>query len=148
MSKMKNCPFCAYDGTKVERYSFVPMATASNHFEYRVTCLNCGACGPNDISKEQAIESWSIRRKVHPSDQADTDAYEDLRNATPEELLSAVTWFYRQESTISMAEAEEIVSLLRIGWELARPGGWAHVAPMWLRESKKVAALDAKEKDS
>lgn len=85
------------------------------------------------------------RRETWPPIKVDADTYEDLRNATPEELLDATIWFYRQESTISMAEAEEIVSLLRIGWELACPGGWAHVAPMWLRESRKIAALDVKE---
>lgn len=80
-----------------------------------------------------------IKRCSHCGAVRETEAaYEDLRNATPEELLGAVVWFYRQESTISAVEAEEVISLLRIGWEIARPGGWKQVAPMWLRESRKV----------
>ena len=68
---------------------------------------------------------------------ADVDAYEDLRKATPEELLEAMIWFYQQDTTISAVEAEDTIALLRIGWELARPGGWQRVAPHWLRESRK-----------
>lgn len=69
------------------------------------------------------------------------DAYEDLRNATPEELLEAVEWFARQ--TIKEPRLlEQMLSFLREGFYLARPGGWERVAPMWLQESKRLAALD------
>lgn len=78
-----------------------------------------------------------------PSVQVGTDAYEDLRNATPEELLAAMEWFLRQSTAISLAEAEETISFLRQGFDLARPGGWERVAPLWLRESRKLTALDA-----
>ena len=69
------------------------------------------------------------------------DAYEDLRQATPEELLEAVAWWYRQ--SINPPETIEFaLSFVRAGFALAQPGGWQHVAPWWLRESQKLAALD------
>jgi hypothetical protein len=70
-----------------------------------------------------------------------TDAYEDLRNATPEELLEAVIWFYRQ-SSLPPEDVKIAISFMRSGFQLAQPGGWERVAPMWLRESRKIAALD------
>ena len=70
------------------------------------------------------------------------DAYGDLRSATPEELLAAAEWFYRQSTAISLAEAEETISLLRQGFDLACPGGWKRIAPHWLRESRRIAVLD------
>lgn len=41
---------------------------------------------------------------------ADVDAYEDLRNATPEELLEAAEWFLRQGVDLSFAKTIEDVS--------------------------------------
>ena len=70
------------------------------------------------------------------------DAYEDLHGATPEELLEATIWSLRQSINVSQAEIEDAVFSLRWGFQLARPGGWERVAPMWLRESRKLAALD------
>lgn len=78
----------------------------------------------------------------HYEDSQQGDVYENLRNATPEELLEAVSWFWRQSTSVSLAEAEEMIVLLRQGFRLAQPGGWTHVAPHWLRESQKLAALD------
>lgn len=69
------------------------------------------------------------------------DAYEGLRQAAPEELLKAVIWFLRH-SNVSSAAAEETIIFLCQGFQLARPDGWQHVAPIWLRESRKLAALD------
>lgn len=71
------------------------------------------------------------------------DAYDALRNATPEELLEALIWYYR-ETFESPAASERMILFLRLGFTLAQPGGWEHVAPMWLRESRKLAALDTK----
>lgn len=65
------------------------------------------------------------------------DAYEDLRNATPEQLLSAAIWYYR-ETVESPAAGERMIAFLRLGFQLAQPGGWERVAPMWLRESQKA----------
>ena len=72
---------------------------------------------------------------------ADPDAYEDLRQATPEELLEATIWYYR-ETFESPAASERMILFLRLGFRLAQPGGWQRVALMWLRESRKIAALD------
>lgn len=83
--------------------------------------------------------------KNHPDENYDDawqeDAYGDLRNATPEQLLEAATWFLRQ-STSPPVEVEVAISYLREGFDLARPGGWERIAPMWLRESRRIAALD------
>lgn len=71
-----------------------------------------------------------------PVVQVGTDAYGDLRNATPEQLLDAVIWFY-QQSNLPPEEVKIAVSFLRSGFALAQPGGWERVAPGWLRESKR-----------
>lgn len=134
---MKQCPFCAYDGTRIE----LATALSGSHYEYQETCLNCGARGPGESSKEQAAESWDMRRNVHQSVKVDADTHEDLRNATPEQLLEATVWFYR-ETVESPAAGDRMILFLRLGFQLARPGGWERVAPMWLRESRKIAALD------
>jgi hypothetical protein len=65
-----------------------------------------------------------------------TDAYEDLRGATPEELLAAAVWSIRQ-SAGTKAAVDQLVSYLRAGFQLAQPGGWERIAPWWLRESRK-----------
>ena len=132
----KKCPFCAYDEIGFRT------VTIGGHYKYRVVCSRCNALGPNESSTDLAVVSWNMRREVDPSVQTDAEAYEDPRNATPEELLEAMIWFYRQDGTISAAEAEDTIALLRLGFTLARPGGWERVAPLWLRESRKIAALD------
>lgn len=63
-------------------------------------------------------------------------AYEDLRNATSEELLEAVIWFICQ-SIEKPWQLKRALASLRNGFQLAQPDGWQHVAPMWLRESRK-----------
>ena len=69
------------------------------------------------------------------------DAYDDLRQATKKELLEAEEWFLRQAARPAV-EIEEAIAFLRTGFQLAQPDGWQHVAPWWLRESRKLAALD------
>ena len=144
MSEMKNCPFCGYGGSKFE------MMTVGDHCEHWAMCTNCGATGPNELTKVRAAETWNMRREVYPSVQVDRgiddplvgidtckkpghDAYEDLRSATPEQLLEAEEWFVRQGTD----RAGDAIYFLRLGFQLARPGGWERVAPMWLRESRK-----------
>lgn len=138
MNEIKECPFCAYNAAEFETL------TIDDHFEHRIMCLNCGAMGPNDVGNAQVIKAWNMRREAYPSVQADADAYEDLCKATPEELLEAVIWFLRQRfGTPGHADHQDwAISYLRNGFALARPGGWEQVAPMWLRESQKIAALD------
>ena len=91
---------------------------------------NCCASGTS-------VQVGNDMIQVPPS----ADAYTDLRTATPEELLEAMIWSIRQSVAVPEL-ADQTISFLRVGWRLARPGGWMHVAPMWLRESKKLAALD------
>ena len=132
MDEMKNCPFCGRQATELETW------TASHSYHgYRVRCTACDSAGGKSLSEEQAIKNWNSRREAHPSVEVDADTYEDLRNATPEELLEAVEWFLRQ-SVNSPAQIELASRFLRHGFALARHGGWERVAPLWLRESKKT----------
>ena len=55
------------------------------------------------------------------------DPYAELRQATPEELLEAAIKFYSDLNPIT-----EIY--LKMGFALARPDGWMHVAPAWLKK--------------
>jgi len=66
-------------------------------------------------------------------------SYEDLRNATPEELLEAVIWFIRQSDSAPCDLEQALVASLRQGFQLAQPDGWQRVAPMWLRESREAS---------
>ena len=61
---------------------------------------------------------------------------EDLRTASPKELLEAYAFWAEQALT-----ARELY-FLRLGFGLAQPDGWEHIAPAWLRlyrESKQTA---------
>lgn len=100
--------------------------------------LGCGASG---TSVQVGIDAPGSTVQVG------TDAYEDLRNATPEELLEAVIWFTSQ-GVNDLWQLKRTLSSLRRGFALAQPDGWQHVALHWLRESRKIAALDMKEKGS
>lgn len=51
--KMKSCPFC--DSQDV-RYS------ENKPDGYLFWCGNCGALGPNDVSFENAVKMWNLRR--------------------------------------------------------------------------------------
>ena len=136
MDEMKNCPFCGRQATELETW------TASHSYHgYRVRCTACDSAGGKSLSEEQAIKNWNSRREAHPSVQITADAYDDLRNATPEELLEAAAWYYRQAIRPPEA-ADDAVSFLHIGFILARHGGWERVAPLWLRESRKLVAMD------
>jgi len=129
MSEIKNCPFCAHDEVTL-------VASVVDNDYYNARCVRCGACGPTAAGETPAVERWNTRRKVHPSVQVGTDVYADLRNATPEELLEAVAWYYRK-TVVLPAASEGMLSFVYLGFLLAQPGGWEHVAPWWLRASKK-----------
>jgi len=94
------------------------------------------------VTTREALETMETDYGMPDPSQA-SDAYEDLRNATPEERLEAVIWFLRQ-TVRPAADIEEAIAFLRTGFDLARPGGWERVAPMWLRESQKAKRKDAK----
>lgn len=137
MSEIKNCPFCAHD-----EIVLVPSTVDDDYYNAR--CVRCGACGPTAFSETIAVERWNKRCEVRQFAQPNADAYEDLRNTTPEELLDAEIWF-TQQSIKDPWQLKQALSFLRTGFQLAQPGGWEQVAPWWLRESKKLAALDVKE---
>ena len=127
----KKCPFCAHDKT-----GFKTVFAGGRH-EHRVVCLNCNALGPNELNADLAVASWNERREVHPSVQVDADACDARRSATPEQLLKAMIWFLLQGADTPTHGAEDAIYFLRAGFQLAQPGGWERVAPMWLRESRK-----------
>lgn len=67
----KPCPFCGSDSNHVSKRTVV--SVNFEHAEHAVTCNNCGACGPNEMSKERAVEMWNLRR---PADQQAAEAVE------------------------------------------------------------------------
>lgn len=60
---------------------------------------------------------------------AEKNIYGELTQATPEELLNAALWFYR--------DYKHGLWLLQLGFKLAR-GEWGHIAPYWLQASKEA----------
>lgn len=64
--------------------------------------------------------------------------YERLKKATPKELLEAAIRVYGQDQARGFfnyaVRANEVESLLRLGFALAQPDGWQHIAPAWLDE--------------
>lgn len=56
--------------------------------------------------------------------------YEELRKATPMDLLEAAIRTYTQHAD----RPGEVERFLRLGFALAQPNGWMHIAPAWLRE--------------
>lgn len=131
MNDERRCPFCGCYLIKFEKVGVGG----------RMICANCDACGPVRQDREWAARGWNEVCEMHEAAKAGIDAYEDLRNATPKQLLEAAIWFYR-ETVEAPAAGERMILFLRLGWELAQPGGWMHIAPIWLRESQKIAALD------
>jgi hypothetical protein len=60
------------------------------------------------------------------------EIYADLKNASPEELLRTVKFFS------SWKNMPDIFFVgMDMGFALARPGGWEHVAPAWLRAMRE-----------
>lgn len=59
---MKPCPFCASTDTEIDKRAVTRFLGNFDHYEYFVTCLNCGATGPNDLGESGAIEMWDMRR--------------------------------------------------------------------------------------
>lgn len=54
----KPCPFCGKDEGE-------PRDIGGGH--YAVTCGNCGAQGPDDISQKDAAGQWNTRTVVNPA---------------------------------------------------------------------------------
>ena len=70
MVDIKQCPFCASSLWEVD---FWLSGAADSHKEYCIQCLNCGAQGPNNMTRELAIEMWNMRRAEFPKPYADND---------------------------------------------------------------------------
>ena len=50
--ELKACPFCAKEMQKIEH----------GDSEWIVWCANCGAIGPNDLTRDRAEKMWNMRR--------------------------------------------------------------------------------------
>jgi Lar family restriction alleviation protein len=61
-SEFKPCPFCASTNLTGET-SIVPGDVQVQQETNRIVCLNCGAQGPNELTKEGALKMWNMRRR-------------------------------------------------------------------------------------
>ena len=56
------CSHCNYQDSWIELRSEWVEIKNEKHIEWFYTCLNCGARGPNAMSKENAYAMWNMRR--------------------------------------------------------------------------------------
>jgi Lar family restriction alleviation protein len=52
------CPYC---GDRMDDYDL--QVWEINVKEYAISCRNCGASGPNGVSKNDATDMWNLRRE-------------------------------------------------------------------------------------
>lgn len=58
MDKLRPCPFCGSEETKVRT---LYLGGHPNHTRYCVDCEECGASGGIDLGTSGAIEQWNMR---------------------------------------------------------------------------------------
>ena len=65
------CPFCNNDfpGSKTEPEYYILNSDQDDFLSdgellYWVMCDECSACGPTELSQEDAIEAWNNRRSI------------------------------------------------------------------------------------
>lgn len=63
-SDVKQCPFCGRDMWSYKAFHIVD--GNEEHDEFFVYCTNCGAQGPNELSRTGATKTWNMRRKSTP----------------------------------------------------------------------------------
>ena len=56
MTELKPCPYCGKDMQDFVCY------VVDDHCEHVVACKNCGAEGPNAMTREDAADMWNLRR--------------------------------------------------------------------------------------
>jgi hypothetical protein len=61
----KPCPFCGVLNPSINSREIGTGAGA--HWEYWVTCENCGATGPSDLGKSGSVAMWNLRREYDPN---------------------------------------------------------------------------------
>ena len=71
-----------------------------------------------------------------------SDTYEELRKASPEELLEAVELFY----AINGEASGGFYRGLALGFKIASSNGWEQVAPAWLRELRGTPETSSEKK--
>ena len=68
----------------------------------------------------------------------DDPIYDDLKQASPEELLEATIEHYKvkryEGARWGRFERNGFLNGLRLGFKIAQANGWQEVAPAWLRE--------------
>jgi len=62
MNELKPCPFCAFTNTRLETWT-VDIGEPSEHNECAIMCTNCGAFGPNALTRPGAERMWNLRRE-------------------------------------------------------------------------------------
>ncbi len=92
MEDRKACPFCGKDKGFLDIEQWTVYGN-QNHEEYAVACMNCGAQGPNEISREQAVKSWNMRRtqSLYESPAVTYEAKLEVRAGTPLGLPDPLT---------------------------------------------------------
>jgi Lar family restriction alleviation protein len=62
----KPCPFCGSNHLTGET-AIVPGDVKMQQEENRIICLNCGAQGPNELTRQKALDMWNMRRREFPA---------------------------------------------------------------------------------
>lgn len=53
MEELKKCPFCGGEAKIYKLFDYVS--------KYRVECMNCDMCSPNQNKSEEAMKAWNRR---------------------------------------------------------------------------------------
>ena len=64
---------------------------------------------------------------------SDNPMYDDLKQASPEELLEATIEELKKGTRLTKHERNEFINGLVLGFKIAQEDGWQQVAPAWLR---------------
>ena len=65
--ELKRCPFCGYTGRETDINAWtLYKSLPSQHTEWAISCRNCGAIGPRDLSIQGAYAMWNLRREDWP----------------------------------------------------------------------------------
>lgn len=66
-----------------------------------------------------------------------SDQYQDIQNATNEELLQAFLVEQKEHPSCDTEVTQKAyIKGVEMGFKIAQPDGWRHIAPCWLRRIK------------
>jgi hypothetical protein len=84
---------------------------------------------PPTAEDVEAVLKRMNEAPIHLMDMS-SDSYSDLQNAPAEELLEVAIANYK-------GKGMPVEFLVRLGFDLAREGGWEHIAPAWLKQYRE-----------